>query len=140
MPRHVIVGLALSLALAGCAPHPTRAPSPCRTDIADCAAACLLRERGLALQADEIDRRCAAAVLGVDLGDGPASTAAAAPASAPGPATIADAGVWRPFAITRKDPPGEPPECVAARILRDKHLAGESESMAALCVARGGRP
>lgn len=138
MSRRVVLGSGLFLVLAACAPRPIHAPSPCRTDIADCAAACTLRERGLALQADELDRRCAAAVLGVDLADAPASTSAAAPAASIGAGTAADAGAWRPFTITRKDPPGEPPECAAARILRDKHWVGESESMAALCVAKGG--
>jgi hypothetical protein len=146
MSRVVLVALlapAAVIVASACDP-PARAPSPCRSDIADCAAACALRERGLSLQAEELDRRCAAAVLGVDLSDAPVN-ADADPAAASTHVTSAspvDAGAngWRPFTIARKDPPGEPPECAASRILRDKRLINEAESMAALCVAKGGKP
>lgn len=140
--RSALVLLVIEAALVSCDAPRARQPAPCRTDIADCAAACALRERGLPLQAEELDRRCAAAVLGVDL-DAPANERAQpAQGNAEGAAPSHDAGAgpWRPFTIARKDPPGEPPECVAARTLRDKHLVNEAETMSALCAAKGGKP
>lgn len=139
MKRVVALAAVLSASLA-CDPPRARGPSPCRTDIADCAAACALREKGLPAQAEELDRRCAAAVLGVDLGDAPTPMSGEADASTSVASAPVDAGAWRPFTIARKDPPGEPPECGASRILREKRLTSEAEVMAALCAAKGGKP
>ena len=41
-------------------------PSGCREDMADCAAACALRETARAQYVEWFDRRCAAAILGKD--------------------------------------------------------------------------